>query len=46
MSLKILTIDDSEIIRLIISKAFKQDHCMVLRSERRDRNGGGEPGKA
>jgi two-component system cell cycle response regulator len=33
MSVKILVIDDSEIIRLIVVKAFKQHDCVVLEAE-------------
>jgi two-component system cell cycle response regulator len=33
MSVKILTIDDSEIVRLIIAKAFKLFDCVVLEAE-------------
>jgi two-component system cell cycle response regulator len=33
MSLKILTIDDSEIIRLIVAKAFKLFDCIVLEAD-------------
>jgi two-component system cell cycle response regulator len=36
MSIKILVIDDSEIIRLIVAKAFKQFDCIVLEAENGD----------
>lgn len=33
MSVKILTVDDSKTIRLIVAKAFKQFDCMVLEAD-------------
>ncbi len=33
MSIKILTVDDSKTIRLIVAKAFKPFDCMVLEAD-------------